>query len=255
MKVWWIVLWLFCQFDVVAQTEVIQEGNRLRLVSYNIHGAKGLDGIRDYDRIAGIILRTAPDVVALQEVDSVTQRSQGKDMLKELAGRTQMHAIYGAAIEYQGGKYGIGILAKEKPLKYYTLALPGREEKRVLLVAEFRHYVLLATHFSLTAADQLTTVPIVLNEARKYKKPVFLAGDLNAVPGSPTIVLLEEHFHSLLSYKDKTFPANRPTEYIDYILQYKGTGTTVKVLKEKVLKEKVASDHRPVLAEVVWMLE
>lgn len=40
--------------------------SRIRLATYNIHGAKGTDGVRDLGRIAGVIGRA--DVVALQEV-------------------------------------------------------------------------------------------------------------------------------------------------------------------------------------------
>ena len=50
----------------------------LRLMSYNIRHGAGLDERLDFDRIAEVINREHPDVVALQEVDSVTQRIGGR---------------------------------------------------------------------------------------------------------------------------------------------------------------------------------
>lgn len=53
----------------------------LRLMSYNIRHGAGLDGRSDFERIAEVIKREHPDVVALQEVDSVTRRTGGRDFL------------------------------------------------------------------------------------------------------------------------------------------------------------------------------
>ena len=122
----------------------------LNLMSYNIRNTKGMDGVRDYQRIANVIIREAPDVVAIQELDSMTTRSEQKYVLGELAERTQMHAQYVPAISFQGGKYGIGILSREKPLSIKAMSLPGREERRALMVAEFDDYFFACTPLSLT---------------------------------------------------------------------------------------------------------
>jgi endonuclease/exonuclease/phosphatase family metal-dependent hydrolase len=46
----------------------------VRIVSYNIHGCVGTDGRRDAERVAAVLEALAPDVVALQEVDSRASR-------------------------------------------------------------------------------------------------------------------------------------------------------------------------------------
>ena len=69
----------------------------LRLMSYNVHIAKGLDEKRDVQRIANVILDAAPDVVAIQEVDSMTPRNFSHQ-LGELAMRTRMHAIFAPTV-------------------------------------------------------------------------------------------------------------------------------------------------------------
>ena len=45
------------------------------------------------------------DVYKRQELDSMTHRSGQKYVLGEIAGRTQMHAYFAPAIDYDGGKY------------------------------------------------------------------------------------------------------------------------------------------------------
>src|SRR6476620_7811137 len=83
---------------------------KLRLLTYNIRNAKGMDNKVDYDRVAAVLLQAKAPIVALQEVDSVTKRSNAVDVLQQLAQKTKMQAVYGAAIPLQGGKYGVGLL-------------------------------------------------------------------------------------------------------------------------------------------------
>ena len=111
------LLWL-CATAIQAQ--------ELNLMTYNIRHGAGMDGKIDYDRTAAVIRGVNPDVVALQEVDSATQRCYGKYVGQELATRTHMIPTFGAAINFQGGKYGVGILSREQPLAVRRIPLPGR---------------------------------------------------------------------------------------------------------------------------------
>lgn len=238
-------LWLLCllAFDVNGQSD-------LRLMSYNIRHGAGLDDRLDFERIAEVINREHPDVVALQEVDSVTRRTGGRDLLGELGELTGMHHVYAPAIPFDGGKYGIGLLCRRKPLSFRTVPLPGREEPRVLLLAEFEEYMFCCTHLSLTEEDQLTSVERIGALLEGEKKPVFLAGDLNAEPDSPTMKALQEKFVILTGGKEMTIPADNPQSCIDYILGYVANGSRYQVTTNYVVNEPVASDHRPVFVNV-----
>ena len=224
--------------------------NDLKLMSYNIRNAKGMDNVRNVQRIVNVINNEAPDVVAVQELDSMTTRSNQTFVLAEVAERTQMHASYAPAIDFQGGKYGIGILSKDKPLDIQTYPLPGREEKRMLMVAEFKDYFFACTHLSLTEEDRLTSLEIIKNSVKSNQKPFFLAGDLNDTPNSKFIQALQEDFLILTNTKKPTYPAPKPKETIDYIAAWKGNTDNFANLSTQVVEEPLASDHRPLTVQL-----
>ena len=168
---------------------------QLKVMSYNIRNAKGMDNVRNIDRVAQVILNAAPDVVAVQELDSMTNRSGNKYILGELGALVNMHAEFFPAIEFDGGKYGIGILSKVKPIGVKGYNLPGREEKRAVIVAEYDNYMLACVHLSLTEEDRMSSLEIVEKIALESKKPFLLAGDMNALADSPFIEKLKENFY------------------------------------------------------------
>ena len=237
------IYFLLCMLTMAASAH---SQDYLKLMSYNIRNAKGMDNVRNIQRIANVINNEAPDVVAIQELDSMTTRSNQTYVLAEVAERTQMIANYAPAISFQGGKYGIGILSKEKPLNIRTFPLPGREEKRMLMVAEFKDYFFACTHLSLTEEDRLASLEIIKNSVRTNNKPFFLSGDLNDKPESAFIKALQQDFQILTNVKKATFPAPEPTETIDYIAAWKQQTDDFATLSTQVVEEPLASDHRPI---------
>ncbi|MDF9829829.1 endonuclease/exonuclease/phosphatase family protein [Parabacteroides sp. PF5-6] len=220
--------------------------NTYRIMSYNVHHGEGTDKVLDLQRIADIINREAPDVVAVQELDSMTQRTGQIDMLRILADKTLMFPVFAPAIPHEGGKYGLGMLSKEKPLSSYQIPLPGREEARTLLVVEFAQYYMGCTHFSLNAEDRLASVELIRQEAEKMDKPFFVAGDLNARPDSPVMEAFTKDFVLFNNPK----PAGKERGVIDYIAGYKTKGTPFTALHTRIIDEPVASDHDPLIADV-----
>lgn len=246
-------LFIFC-FALISKSYASEiepkEPNSLRIMSYNVRNGMGMDDVTDYQRVADVINRVNPDVVAVQELDSMTKRSQGVFVLKELADRTLKHWTYAPAIDFQGGKYGIGVLSKEKPLGYKMIPLPGREESRMLLIVEFEKYVFACSHFSLTKEDQELSVPIIFDAIKDIEKPFFLAGDMNSLYESSAQISLREKFRTLNDHKENTFPAVNPNICIDYIYGYE-KGNNYSILKRQVLfDEQAASDHLPLFVDV-----
>ena len=234
-----IVLLLGIALDSLGQNR------QLQVMSYNVRHCAGMDLVVDYDRTASVIVQQQPDVVALQELDSMTGRSGHRDQLDELASRTGYHPIFGAAIDFDGGQYGVGILSHEIPLSIRRIPLPG-EEPRVLLVVELEDYVIACTHLDLDEAQRLASVPLIVEEAQQWQKPFLLVGDWNDTPDSELLEVMTQHF-TVLSGDEATYPADEPTECIDYVAVFDGRA---KAIESHVIDEPAASDHRPL---VVWV--
>jgi endonuclease/exonuclease/phosphatase family metal-dependent hydrolase len=237
--------------DVFSQYHKNHDADTLKILTYNVHNCKGIDKIIDFQRTADVINRINADCVAIQELDSATQRQNQTVVLNELAIRTGMIPTFRASIDYQGGKYGIGILTREKPIKTDAIPLTGKEEKRSLLIVEMKNYVICCTHLSLTPEDRITSVRMIAEKLQKYSKPLFLAGDLNALPNSTEIKNLLNDFIIISNPSIPTAPADHPKICIDYILTKKSADQKVKVLASEAVNEHVTSDHLPVWVKVV----
>ena len=221
------------------------QNRQVQVMSYNVRHCAGMDLVVDYERTAAVIAQQQPDVVALQELDSMTTRSGQHDQIGELATRTHYHPVFGGAIDYDGGKYGVGILTREHPLSTKRIPLPG-EEPRVLLVVELKDFVIASTHLDLEEEQRLASVPLIVEEAQHWQKPFILAGDWNDTPDSDLLKALTRYF-TVHSGNEATYPADEPTDCIDYIASFNGQAES---LESHVINEPQASDHRPI---VVWL--
>ena len=252
------LVFLFISFCFLAigcsqkakETPVAPETHDLRLMTYNIRNGRGMDDSLSIARTAAVINRVAPEAVAVQELDSMTARSGQTYVLGELAKLTDMQAYFAPAIDFDGGKYGIGMLCRETPVRVKALPLPGREEARALLMVEFKDYVYVCTHLSLTEEDRLSSLEILKQLGGETEKPLFIAGDWNDTPSSPFMQAMGEAFTLLSDTAAHTFPASEPRETIDYIAVLKAWAGKVSSQKTEVVNASVESDHRPIVVEV-----
>ncbi len=232
-----------------------QKSVHTRVMTYNVRNCNGLDNIYSCERIAQIITNENVEAVALQELDSMTRRYPGEDVLKNLADLTGMYHTFGASIEFMGGKYGVGILTKEKPLSWKRVPLPCRSEPRSLLIVELEDYYFCSTHLSLHAEDRLTSAQIITEELSKLDKPAIVAGDFNATPDEESIKQLKQSFHFAESPTKYTFPANEPDIEIDYIGLSRTQANAINEVDSYVVEAPVESDHRPLVSELKFKRE
>lgn len=255
-RIHWLPLWLgFVTFT--AGPLAAEEPIRLRVLSYNIHHAEGVDGKLDVERIAAIIQSVEPDLVAVQEVDQRVQRSQLVDQPAELARLTKMHVVFGDNIELQGGYYGNAILSRFPIQSHTNLRLPNfnNGEQRGALSAEIaipqlsEPLLFLATHFDHRRDPQERVASAqALNRrvAEQPQRPALLAGDLNDVHDSSTLQELAKQWTHSAPQPLPTIPVSTPSRQIDFVLFR--PQSRWKVIEVRVLDEAVASDHRPILA-------
>lgn len=249
-----IVLLVFLHMALLGSLSVLAQTTPqepIRILTYNIRHGAGMDNEMNLERQSAIIKACEADVVGLQEMDSITSRSGMIDEAAYLAQQNDMVGTFGRAIDYDGGKYGVAILSKVKPLSVKNIPLPGAEP-RTLLVCEFEQYVFACTHLDLVKENRLASVDIIVNEAKRWDKPFFICGDWNDVPGSEFLERMKEWFNILNNTSDEdpvyptylSFPADVPNRCLDYVAKF---GQDVERRSSEVLNEPEASDHRPVL--------
>jgi len=235
--------------DSIASADVSQ----LRVMTFNIHIGIGMDEKLDLERTAHTINEQHPDLVALQEVDRIADRTQRIDEVKELSRLTGMQAIYGRTLQHSNGEYGIAILSKYPVLEHTYTRLPrlGQREDRGLLSVKVklnnRVIRFACTHLCHESEERRTMQAQAINSLllnNKDNTPVIIGGDFNAEPSYPSILLLKRQWTDATDAKP-TFNSTAPSIKIDYLFFH--PKTAFKVKETKVIEDSVSSDHRPVL--------
>ncbi len=231
---------------------------QLRVLCYNIHHAEGVDGKLDVPRIARVILSVKPDLVALQEMDQKTKRTQKVDQVAELARLTKMKSVFGPTIDFQGGHYGNAILSRFPITRHKNHHLPNVDmgEQRgvlesVIKVSEKQSILFLATHLDHRRPDaERRASAKFINKMMGQQKntAAILAGDLNDVPNSATLKEIGKLWLRTNPEITPTVPVTKPLRQIDYILVR--PKERWKVIETQVLDEAVASDHRAIFAVI-----
>ncbi len=235
----------------------------LRVLAWNIHHGEGLDKRLDLPRLAEVIKQADPDIVLLQEVDDRAQRTQQVAQVEELAKLTGLHGTFGKAMDFEGGGYGNAILTRQAPAATRVIPLPGGGEPRCALEVTLkfgdRELFAVSTHLDVSSPESRAQHAQKL-AAEYAAKPslVILGGDFNDRPGTPTLQAFTAPWVVEKKQGDPaTIPADAPRREIDFILlkpaapPAEGAPTeTWTVSRYEVVKEAVASDHRPVLLEI-----
>jgi endonuclease/exonuclease/phosphatase family metal-dependent hydrolase len=205
-----------------------------------------------------------PDIVALQEIDvgnSVHQAKVIADMLS-------MNFYYHSSVELEKGLHGNAILSKFDIKFIRRGPLPSLMntpflEKRGALWVEVNAYgrkvQVINTHLSLFPLEGMLQIKNLLGRdwlgSPACKGPVILCGDFNSLVNSRICRAAGRDFKSVYFHEPdfrrlKTFPSFFPLGLVDHIFLGKG----IKAVKTEIPKthlEKTASDHLPLIAEVV----
>ena len=244
----------------------------LKVLSYNIHYGVGMDATQDLKRIADVINRLNPDIVGLQEVsDSV--------MIATLSKLTDMVGIFGASTEKEIPNlyrlldipipqsqlfYGDAILSKypfeylgnhsipsASSSRYQAMSVDvdfsekyGKETIVRFITTHFDYLETIGSKFARKAAVEVIETAFV----REYADmPFILTGDLNATPQSIPLQSFKENgwIKEDLDKELLTVPSISPNKQIDYVLVK--PKNRWRIIDVRVIKEELASDHRPIL--------
>ena len=131
----------------------------VRVMTFNIHHGADANGRLDLVRIANVITEYRADIVAVQEVDRLTQRTEKRDFPAELAAFTKMTCVYSTNLNLQGGHYGNAVLTrfpvKAADNRHYQMKTPRepRGIQQLVLDVHGREVAILNTHLDVGDDD------------------------------------------------------------------------------------------------------
>lgn len=243
---------------VGAKAQDVCGSDTVNLMTFNIYHGETMRGDFDLNDIARIIHEKQPAFVALQEVDFKTKRARNKDIATELAIRTGLAALFGQAMPFNGGGYGVGVLSKWPIEQSQVIKLPGANntEPRVALEISIvlpsgNRLLFVSTHLDHSDAEvRGQQMQFLMNRYEHVEIPTVIAGDFNERPTGENMKLMFDTFRvSDDKTQQPTYPSNQPSQKIDYILLSKGHNW--KVLYTEVVNDSIASDHRALYGKVV----
>ena len=259
-----IILFVIFICNAVWSQTTNDSSKIVKILTFNIFHGATMKGDFNLDAIAKVIIDADPDFVALQEVDYKTNRAKNYDLVTELGWRVKMAPLFAKAMDYDSGEYGEGVLSKYTFLQSRNIALPytpGNEPRTALEIVTVLPsgdtIAFVGTHL-----DHLQDEKDRLAQAKKInevfsinKYPTILAGDLNAIPGSTPIIILEEIWSASYDKKnpEPTFPSDSPAKKIDYIMFY--PKYRWRVLDTEVIQDSIASDHCAYVVSIELLAE
>ncbi len=240
---------------------MVKDENVLRMVTYNTHKSRGLDGRIRPERIVKVLKNLNADVIALQEVWSYTEGPLRKDQARYLSEHLQLSCCVGETRKYRGGIYGNIILTRFPILftQTYDLTVVQREERGCLRAdlevpgAGLLHVfnIHLGTgYFERKRQSKLIEVTIVKNPELNGGKRIVM-GDFNEWTLGPTTKLLQEQFRSVDAatvHPLKSYPGIMPMLTLDHIY----FDPSLKLKRLTIYRSPlalIASDHLPVVAD------
>jgi endonuclease/exonuclease/phosphatase family metal-dependent hydrolase len=226
-------------------------GAPVRVMSWNIHGAVGLDGHHDLDRVVAIIERLDPDILSLQEVDT-RGRAAGErpvERLVEAFGHTVAEAT---TVRSPDGDYG-HVLVSRWPLqavRTHDISVRRREPRAAIeatVASPAGPLHVLSVHFGLNVWERRRQARLLRALAAASDAPFGLAlGDFNdwAWPG-PVERALAAVYPDLAAHR--SFPARMPLFKLDR-LYARPAGILVR--SQVDTGGRLASDHLPLVVDL-----
>jgi endonuclease/exonuclease/phosphatase family metal-dependent hydrolase len=229
---------------------------RLRVLTYNVHKCRGMDGRTSVTRIAEVLREADADVMALQEV----MDHQAVTLSAELG----WPFCIGENRKCQGYGYGNVVLSRFPivAMRNYDLSVRGREERGCLradLDVDGRALHVFNVHLGTALMERRTQgrkliAPELLTDAA-IEWPRIVLGDFNEWTTGLATRLLRSQLESAdvrtHLRRSKTYPGLLPFLHLDHIY-FDRALRLEKLTLFRTRKALVASDHLPLMGEFVW---
>jgi endonuclease/exonuclease/phosphatase family metal-dependent hydrolase len=231
----------------------------LKVMTFNIHHGKGLDGKTDLSRILKEILKSEADIVALQEVDRFQARSYFRDQIAILAKGAGMHSCYSPSLNFGFSQYGNAILSKWPIESKSIIYMDGGVERRSILIANIKvsetqssnlHesiFTIVNTHLGVQVQEYKWQMPILCEKLAELTLPTIVLGDFNMEPSNPSMKIMDHAWHRIRLVRPQATMQNG--KQIDHIFANSG------YLDARAwVQETTSSDHHAVIADLPYFL-
>lgn len=234
----------------------------LRIVTYNVHRCRGIDNRERPSRIVEVLREIDADVIALQEVLSISGGTREKDQARFIADELGVNHVAGENRTLKGGSYGNVVLSRHpmRLVRNHDISVRARERRGCLHTdvdvdgADTVHVfnVHLGTAYLERRHQGRRLVEEEILSNRELKGARIMLGDFNEWTRGLTTRLLHAHLKSVdvknYLQRAKTFPGFLPILHLDHIyfedrLELKG------LTVHRTRKALVASDHLPLVAD------
>lgn len=245
--------------------------NSIKIATYNIHRAIGIDRKFAPERIIEIVQALDADVLLLQEVDEGVPRSNELNLAEVIATACQYpHHVLGHNVTLKKGRYGNATLSRLPIVKQRNIDLSIADKKK-----RGCQYTRIKINHSKTAMQYLDVFNLHLGLSAKerqrqagklfksaeftaidIRQPCIVAGDFNDwrsmlralfIIGKDFICATDRTSFRGNEVAIKTFPSFAPRGGLDRIY-YRGGLACTGVGSSKMKLARLASDHLPVAA-------
>ena len=226
--------------------------SEIRIASWNIRKAVGLDRRRDPARVLGVIAGLEAGIVALQEADRrLGERPSvlARDRIAEETGLVPVEVKNGPSLGWHGNAL---LVSPEYQVEdVVRVTLPGFEPRGALiadLTRNGRGIRVAAVHLGLARRHrrrQLAALRAALDE--RAPRPVSIMGDFNEWSGTKGLEALEGAY--TVHTPGRSFHAARPVAALDRVATCRGLALRDAGVVETPVT-RVASDHLPVWADL-----
>jgi endonuclease/exonuclease/phosphatase family metal-dependent hydrolase len=232
---------------------------KLRVVTYNIHRCRGLDGRTRPQRIAAVLATIDADIIALQEVIGASPLKPGQ--AAEIGAALGMGWVMAPTRHLRNALFG-NVVLSHFPVKHhqqYDLSWKTCEPRLAQRVdlqidEDVLHFynVHLGTAI-LERREQAKKLANVVHD-RRVVGPKIVLGDFNEWARALAKDVLAERLHSIDLTKHlsrrRTYPGFFPVVHLDHIY-YEGARVEVdRVWLPKDRLALMASDHLPLVADL-----
>jgi endonuclease/exonuclease/phosphatase family metal-dependent hydrolase len=225
----------------------------LRIASYNVRKARGLDQRRDPERIVAVIKSLGAQIVVLQEADRRLGERPAALSARLIEAETDFRVVPVACNAASLGWHGNAVLLHRSltARSVSRIVLPGLEPRGAVRVEIEGGLTVVATHLGLlrhSRRRQLATIADALSDTPRS----VIAGDFNEWRSDRGFEPLAARY-AMLS-PGRSFHAARPVAALDRLAHTRDLVVTRAGVDVSGLARR-ASDHLPIWADLAFQAE